>query len=78
MEDACLIHPKDWVRTHPATGIWIASYQASEDLTGKGDKRAEILKLKYHYVKVRFTGVFTVFIFSRFSLILDLVLHFPI
>lgn len=73
-----MIHPKDRVRTHPATRIGIASYQASEDLTGQEDKRAEILKVKYLYIKVRSIAVFTVLIFSRISLILDLVLHFCI
>lgn len=62
VEYECLIHPKDCGSTHSDTGIWIASCQASEDLTGKGDKRAEILKVKYLY-KVKFIGVCTVFIF---------------
>lgn len=78
MEDERLIHPKGWVRTQPATGMRIAICRAYEDLTGKGDKRAEIFEVKYLYIKVRFIGVFTAFIFSRFSLMLDLVLHFPI
>lgn len=62
MEYECLIHPKDCGRPHSAAGIWIASCQASEDLTGKEGKRAEIPKVKYLY-KVKFIGVFTVFIF---------------
>lgn len=73
-----MIHPKDRARTHPATWIRIASYQASEALTSKEDKRAEILKVKYLYIKVRSIAIFTVLIFSRISLILDLVLHFCI